>query len=195
MSTKKFDISRRYVLQGLGTALALPVLEIMLPSMAKAAGTGKAKRLGFMSMPNGPAWRDYKLLSTPVNSVQALPASLSIGLQDLNPYRDYLTVVSGMDVPKAYQPYGTSEVPDGHLSMSTTLNCDSVRSVDGGNSWAGSQSMDQIIAATVGVGKPKSFFKSGNKQLLRKSLFRTFQWLLLCECLFRGQWSVSCALY
>lgn len=57
-------ISRRTVLRGLGTAIALPWLEAMSPrSVFAAAGAKPPVRVAFLSVPNGkhmPAWRPEK---------------------------------------------------------------------------------------------------------------------------------------
>ena len=50
--TKKF-ISRRGVLRGIGAAVALPFLDAMVPAFASEAP--KAKRIGFVYLPNGVA--------------------------------------------------------------------------------------------------------------------------------------------
>ncbi len=154
-------------MQGFGTALALPLLEIMLPSIALGATTGKAKRLGIMIMENGPAWRDYKP-RTAINSVQALPTSISLGLQDLDPYRNYLTVVSGLDNPRSYIfPTGTSG--DGHAATACLLNCDPVKSLSNGTAYSGAQSIDQIIASTLAGSRAANFVNMGTSTYFGKA--------------------------
>ena len=55
-------MSRRAVLRGLGTAVALPLLDAMIPATARAAtGAGAAppRRMAFLYVPNGaymPYW-------------------------------------------------------------------------------------------------------------------------------------------
>ena len=55
-------ISRRTVLRGLGTAMALPMLEAMAPAATPATRAGAAafpNRMAFLYVPNGmhmPAW-------------------------------------------------------------------------------------------------------------------------------------------
>ncbi|MFN9914812.1 MAG: hypothetical protein ACK53L_19645, partial [Pirellulaceae bacterium] len=50
-------LSRRTVLRGLGTSMALPLLDAMIPAMtaqaATAAATSRLRRLGFVYMPMG----------------------------------------------------------------------------------------------------------------------------------------------
>ncbi len=52
-SRKPWEISRRTFLRGVGATLALPLLEQMLPSIARAEGAGKATRLVVFYIPNG----------------------------------------------------------------------------------------------------------------------------------------------
>src|SRR5260370_37858102 len=53
--TRPWQISRRTVLRGLGTAIALPWLEAMAPAAELASGSMGAapKRMAFLYVPNG----------------------------------------------------------------------------------------------------------------------------------------------
>ena len=53
MLLTKRSLSRRAMLRGLGTALALPALDAMTPAMARAAGKPSPLRLAFVYVPNG----------------------------------------------------------------------------------------------------------------------------------------------
>ncbi|NUM52315.1 MAG: DUF1585 domain-containing protein [Candidatus Hydrogenedentes bacterium] len=59
MSSKKWQIARRTMLRGMGAAIALPLLDAMVPSRAYAAKkAAKAPvRMACMYFPNG-AWMD-----------------------------------------------------------------------------------------------------------------------------------------
>ena len=50
--TKK-AISRRTILRGAGTAVALPLLDAMIPAFAPAATTAPVSRFGVVYHPNG----------------------------------------------------------------------------------------------------------------------------------------------
>lgn len=52
---KKWEISRRTFLKGVGTTIALPVLDAMAPSIARAAAAGNSTpvRMAFLFVPNG----------------------------------------------------------------------------------------------------------------------------------------------
>ncbi|MFP6900987.1 MAG: DUF1552 domain-containing protein [Opitutales bacterium] len=90
------QLSRRYFLRGLGTAIALPSLEAMLPvpSFAKAGGEIPL-RMAFAYVPNGaimPQWSPKKM-----GSQFTLPPTL----QPLDGVRDKLQVLGGLDQDKA----------------------------------------------------------------------------------------------
>lgn len=94
--TKK-ALPRRTFLRGMGAAVALPLLDAMVPSMTALARTPAepVRRLGFVYMPMGcdlPRW-------TPAGT--ALNA-LSPTLQSLRPFVDHLTVISNLELKNAY---------------------------------------------------------------------------------------------
>ena len=53
MFVTKKAISRRTVLRGAGTAVALPLLDAMIPAFAPAATTNPVRRFGVVYHPNG----------------------------------------------------------------------------------------------------------------------------------------------
>jgi hypothetical protein len=96
-------LSRRTFLRGAGVTLALPLLESMLPAQTPAGAAGVAgavprSRLSFIFFPHG------------VTMDKWLPASAGAGfeftpiLKPLEPFRDYITVVSNTYAPMAYGP-------------------------------------------------------------------------------------------
>jgi len=94
--TKK-ALPRRTFLRGMGAAVALPLLDAMVPSMTALASTaaGPVRRLGFVFMPMGcdlPRW-------TPQGSGLT---ELSPTLQSLRPFVDQLTVISNLELKNAY---------------------------------------------------------------------------------------------
>jgi hypothetical protein len=95
--TKK-AIPRRTFLRGVGAAVALPLLDAMVPSMTAFARTAAApvKRLGFVYMPMGcdlPRW-------TPAGGERV--AEFSPTLQSLAPVADQLTIISNLELKNAY---------------------------------------------------------------------------------------------
>ncbi len=95
--TKK-ALPRRTFLRGAGTALALPLLDAMIPPMTALAATpaNPVRRLGFVYMPMGahiPQW-------TPPGS--GTLTELSPTLRSLAPFVDQLTVLTNMELKNAY---------------------------------------------------------------------------------------------
>jgi Protein of unknown function (DUF1552) len=92
MIITKLSLPRRTFLRGAGAALALPLLDAMVPSLVALAKTAAAPvhRLGFVYVPNGviqPRWRP-----TGTGTVLELGPTLS----PLEPFKAYLNVVSGL---------------------------------------------------------------------------------------------------
>ena len=85
-------LSRRMLLRGLGTAMALPLLDSMLPALNAAKGTASSApvRLGFVYVPNGiipAAW-------TPATDGTSFEFMRT--MKPIEPFRDQLTVLSGL---------------------------------------------------------------------------------------------------
>ncbi|HUS36985.1 MAG TPA: DUF1552 domain-containing protein [Verrucomicrobiae bacterium] len=57
---KNWQIPRRTFLKGLGTAMALPLLEAMPPAVAAAASKGAPRRMAFVYVPNGANMADWR---------------------------------------------------------------------------------------------------------------------------------------
>jgi hypothetical protein len=90
----KRTLPRRTFLRGAGTAIALPLLDAMVPALAQSSAP-KAKRLGFVYIPNGVAMNFSGVnFWTPKSTGKHL--ELSRILTPLAPFRDKLTVVSGL---------------------------------------------------------------------------------------------------
>jgi hypothetical protein len=88
-------VPRRRFLQGLGTAVALPSLEAMLPASGLAAAADQPLRMGFVYVPNGvimDAW-------TPDRTGHDY--SLSDSLEPLHKVKTELQVLSGLKHDKA----------------------------------------------------------------------------------------------
>ena len=91
-------LPRRTFLRGAGAALALPLLDAMVPAMSALAQTPAKplRRLGFVYMPNGVAMNhsgiDYW---TPLG--EGRNYGMSQILAPLTPFRDRMVVISGLD--------------------------------------------------------------------------------------------------
>src|SRR5688500_9933065 len=89
-------LSRRAVLRGLGTSLALPLLESMTPAMA--ASPTPRTRFGAIYFPHGATMARW----TPKG--EGRDFVFSEILQPLAPYRAHLNVITNLSHPLAYGP-------------------------------------------------------------------------------------------
>ena len=118
--TKK-ALSRRTLLQGAGAALALPLLDAMIPAgTALASSAAKpAPRLGFIYFPHGAIIDAWSPKQTGTDF------EMSPILKPLEPFRDHLTIVSGLR-----NRGGESSDPHG-IMAGTWLSCHGVANRDG----------------------------------------------------------------
>jgi hypothetical protein len=93
MIITKMALPRRTFLRGMGTVVALPLLDAIVPALSAAAQTAAApvRRLGFVYIPNGAIMDQW----TPAAEGKAF--DLSPILKPLEAHRDRLTVVSNLD--------------------------------------------------------------------------------------------------
>lgn len=127
-------LSRRMFL-GAGTAaLGLP----FLGGYARGGQGTPAKRLVIVWTPNDAQWVDQ--YETPLTSGEALPASLPTFLQPLEPFRDRLAVLGGID----------NLFEGGHTSIGHSLVARDWIGPDNNNFWAGGVSVDQHVAGSLG---------------------------------------------
>ncbi len=142
MITKK-ALSRRTVLRGLGVALALPFLDAMVPGLASGAVTTTARRYGFFYMPNGVAMNH-----TGVNfwkpATTGKDFAFSRILQPLEPFRNQVTVVSGLHNRMA-ESLGDGN-GDHTRSTGAWLTGSHIKRTEGSDMRAGT-SADQVIAS------------------------------------------------
>ena len=89
MIVTRKSISRRTVLRGVGAAVALPLLDAMVPALMNAAAT-PVRRLGVIYHPNGVIYDQW--LPTGVGKNFKLSPTLAA----LEPFRDKLIVVTGL---------------------------------------------------------------------------------------------------
>ena len=96
MIVTKQALSRRTVLRGLGASVALPLLDGMVPAFAGVQGSAAkpVRRFGAVYAPNG-MWMDAW---TPASDGRGF--TFSPTLESLAPFRDSLTVVSGLSASK-----------------------------------------------------------------------------------------------
>ena len=141
-------IPRRTFLKGVGTAMALPMLEAMAPplqALAAATGASFPKRIAFIYIPNGANMADW----TPqcVGPDFELPHIL----EPLKPFQGDLQVLTGLAHDKA-RPHGDGAGDHARASASFLTGCQA-RKTAGADIKAG-VSVDQIAAERIGSRTP-----------------------------------------
>lgn len=139
-------IDRRTVLKGLGTAISLPLLDAMQPLRALAGTSAEAAatpplRMAFFFVPNGVHMPDW----TP--TTEGADFDLPATLQALAPYRDYLTVVSGLAHDKAK---ANGDGPGDHARSAACFLTASQPFKTGGANIKVGVSVDQYAAQQIG---------------------------------------------
>jgi hypothetical protein len=139
--TKK-AISRRAVLRGVGAVVALPVLDSMCPALVAQEKTGARviNRLGVVYVPNGIMMENW----TPIADGTAF--DLKPSLKPLEPYRDRLLVLSGLN---SNPPTNAADAGSVHPRASTRFLTDVPPPTKAADMHAGT-SMDQVAAKEIG---------------------------------------------
>ena len=147
---RRSTLSRRTLLRGAGgVCLALPFLEIMAHASGggprPAARSGAPKRFIVFYTPNGTVLKHWR----PTGSAKSF--TLSPILQPLEPYRQDIVVLDGVDALSAYHGPGDAhqkgtgqaltgtELQEGHFKGSTDFTA----------GWADGISIDQKIADAI----------------------------------------------
>lgn len=141
--TKK-AIARRTVLRGVGTALALPFLDSMVPALTALSQTAATptKRLGVVVVPNG-APREYWTPEAEGRSFELTPS-----LRALEPVRDQIVVLTGFYSVGAARPgAGTS-----HSAAAAAFLTGATAKRTAGSALELGISMDQVAARAAGLG-------------------------------------------
>jgi len=121
VTRKKLD--RRIFLRGAGASIALPLLDSMLPAFAVSGG-GERTRLVCIEevhgLPGCSKWGSEQFLFAPSTTGRNYELVADNTLKVLEPWRDYMTIVSNTDVrmAEAAQP---SEVGADHFRSSATF--------------------------------------------------------------------------
>src|SRR5689334_14072943 len=84
------SISRRTLLRGAGAAVALPLLDAMIPAFAPAATTAPVKRFGVVYHPNGVIYDQW------LPSGSGAQWELSPTLKGLQNFKDRVIVITGL---------------------------------------------------------------------------------------------------
>src|SRR6187200_440410 len=137
MFVTKRSLPRRTFLRGAGAALALPLLDAMVPALTPVVRTAAAaqRRLGFVYVPHGVIMDQW----TPAASGAGF--GLTTILKPLEPFRESLVVVSNLT---------RAEVNSNHaVSSACWLTGVPPKRTDGPDFQAG-VSVDQLVAKQIG---------------------------------------------
>ena len=159
MFLTKTQIPRRTFLRGMGASVALPFLDAMVPAGRLRASTPADTdwtRFVAIEMVHGAGgcneWGATQNLWSPAEvgrDFDLTPSSLS----PLEPFRDYLTIVSNTDVEGA-EARATPEIGGDHFRSSAVfLTQAHPRQTQGSDVFVGT-SMDQIYAQRMGAATP-----------------------------------------
>ncbi|HSF14851.1 MAG TPA: DUF1552 domain-containing protein [Vicinamibacteria bacterium] len=149
-------ISRRTVLRGVGATVALPLLDAMIPARKAWASPVERTRLVCLEMVHGAAGSNAfgieKNLWAPAaegRDFDLTPTSLS----PLEPFREYVTIVSNTDVRNAEAFIPPETGGDHFRSSSVFLTQSHPRQTEGSDVQVGT-SLDQLYAQRFGQDTP-----------------------------------------
>ena len=156
MSITKKHLSRRTKLRGMGAAVSLPLLDSMVPASTALAATAASpkSRLGFIYIPHGKVMEKF----TP--ATEGTGFEFTPLLRPLEPFRDRLTVVSGLAA------IGAESQGDGGGDHSRCapyyLSGVHAKRTEGDDIHAG-QTIDQIAAEKIGQDTPLPSLELGTE--------------------------------
>ena len=142
MIVTKKALPRRTVLRGIGATLALPLLDGMVPAFAGAADPAVApvKRLGVVYVPNGMVMKEW------TSAAEGAELELNAVLKPLEPFRDRLTVLTGLS---STPPRDQSTAAGVHARASTRFLTDVPPKRSDTSDVEAGVSVDQIIAGAL----------------------------------------------
>lgn len=154
--SKKY-LSRRTLLRGMGVSVALPLLDSMVPAQTPLHKTVAApkSRLACIEMVHGAAGstvegtQKHYWIPDQVGKDFGITPSLS----PLEPYREYLTVISNTDLHHAEAFNATEDGADHFRSSAVYLTASHPKQTEGSDVRCGT-SLDQIYAQQFGQDTP-----------------------------------------
>jgi len=150
-------ISRRTVLRGMGVTVALPLLEAMVPvRTALAKAIGSKTRFVAVEMVHGAAGSTAFGLKKNLWSPSGVGRDFDLSptsLSPLEPFRDYLTIVSNTDVKNA-EACTAPEIGGDHFRSSAVFLTQSHPKQTQGSDVEVGTSLDQVYAARSGKDTP-----------------------------------------
>ena len=150
-------IQRRTFLRGAGAALALPLLDAMVPAGGRRFGQPDPTRFVAIEQVHGVAgttpWGRTQFLWSPEAVGRDYHLAADSALMPLDPYREHFTIVSDTDVRMA-EAYSAGEVGGDHFRSSAVFLTQShPKQTEGSDIYVGT-SMDQIYAQRFGQASP-----------------------------------------
>jgi Protein of unknown function (DUF1552) len=139
------SLPRRTVLRGLGSVIALPFLESMLPALARAQTAAPPYRFGAVYVPNGCPMPHPVAQWIPTGEAGAL--DIRPILEPLTPFRDQLTVIGNLSRA------GGANVTDHAVSSAGWLTGAIAKPTEAQDIRAGI-SFDQVLAKQIGQETP-----------------------------------------
>jgi hypothetical protein len=154
------QMPRRTFLRGVGATVALPFLEAMLPAgrgRARALAAADRTRLVCIEEVHGLAgcnnWGASKHLFAPAATGRDFTLVPENPLSSLEPFRQYVTIVSNTDCRNA-EAFALPEIGGDHFRSSAVFLTQShPKQTNGSDLWAGT-SMDQLYAQRFGQATP-----------------------------------------
>ena len=151
------QLPRRTFLRGAGATVALPLLEAMIPAGRALAKTPERTRLVCIEEVHGLAgcndWGAKQLLYAPASTGKNFQLVNDNALKSLEPYRDYMTIISNTDVRMA-EAFSLPEIGGDHFRSSAVFLTQShPKQTQGSDIWCGT-SMDQLYAQKYGQSTP-----------------------------------------
>jgi Protein of unknown function (DUF1552) len=139
MIITKMALPRRTFLHGIGAALALPLLDAMVPALSAMAATAQpVRRLGYIYIPHGAP------MATWMPPGEGTLSELSPALSPLAAFRDQMVVLTNLELKQAQGPGGNHA-----LSNATFLSATRGKRTDG-TDYVLATTVDQIAAKAIG---------------------------------------------
>ena len=145
----RMSLPRRTFLRGLGTTMALPLLDAMAPALGASSAEAKPVRLGYVYTPNGIIGSSQKtprpFLWTPQQ--EGLNFEFSPAMKPLEPFRKDMVAISGLAQANGW---GLGDGPGDHARATASFLTGAHPLKTGGANFHLGISADQIAAQEFG---------------------------------------------
>ena len=137
MIITKMALPRRTFLRGVGATLALPLLDAMVPALARVSAATRVRRLGFVYIPMGSNIQEW------MPAGEGRITALSPTLASLTPFLSQTTVLSNLEMKNAYSS-------GNHATANCTFLSGVRAKMTEGSDYEMGVTVDQIAAQTLG---------------------------------------------